>query len=296
MTSPKNSWVDEFLFYDLVAVSLLLLVDWFLGETRRQNMRERAGEWWLHVQEYSYQGLAKEDAAYVRAKLVKIFGENWLSPRFVFGSFFVSSILSGIVLSLILLETGYQDMNWQQYLAFIASFTLPNAILDWMSLSLTIYLLGLMARSAHFFNIVLIAIVDVIVAIALGVGVVFMFFFLVSVFECENLDCIAKSAVDTLSYTEEIFIAVLEPHYLRTVSFSQGSILLGAIFTSTLPSLIHLFIALIFLGSKLIRPIGKPVVSAVLFAFHDSKKGVLSVIAVGLGAAAKLIQQWSKTG
>ncbi len=83
---------------------------------------------------------------------------------------------------------------------------------------------------------------------------------------------------------------------LSTVILSGGLFLLLLVFiapvsfTSALPTLIHLMITIAFLASKLFRPLLQKPVSLILLRFHESRKGVLTQLAVGVGVLAKLMQ------
>lgn len=287
MTDSGPQWLDKFLFYDSLFVSLLLFVDWLIGETKREEIRDKAGEWWLHVQEYSYKGLAQEDAAYVKNVLSKIFGSNWLSFRFIFGCVAVSFTLSLIIILLIITNLGNQP-SWKDVYSLFISFVMPNAIFDWLSLSLTYYLLGLMEKSNSFYTIIAIIIIDLVTAIILGIAVAFSFLIIsgqMNIEDCFSIDKL-ESIISFILYSfESLFCETSKRDILIGFSYVYG-----AIFTGILPSLFHLIVATIFLGSKLIRPVGKPIIGSVLYALHDSKKGVLSILAVGFGALAKLIQ------
>jgi hypothetical protein len=63
-----------------------------------------------------------------------------------------------------------------------------------------------------------------------------------------------------------------------------------ALMASAWPALVHLLIAAVFWASKMFRPVIQRPVALVLLRFHESKKGALSLLAVGLGVVAKLVQ------
>ena len=63
------------------------------------------------------------------------------------------------------------------------------------------------------------------------------------------------------------------------------------LFTCALPTLIHLGVAIVFLSSKLFRPVLQPVLGRLLYLFHVSRQGVLTQLAVGGGIVAKATQE-----
>jgi hypothetical protein len=62
---------------------------------------------------------------------------------------------------------------------------------------------------------------------------------------------------------------------------------LAILFTSALPTLLHLGVALAFLSSKLFRPLLQPMLARLLYLFHASPRGVLTQVAVGGGVLVK---------
>ena len=49
-----------------------------------------------------------------------------------------------------------------------------------------------------------------------------------------------------------------------------------------------------FLSSKVIKPVVKPIMARVLERFAESEKGVLTQISIGSGAVAKMVQEGLK--
>ena len=60
------------------------------------------------------------------------------------------------------------------------------------------------------------------------------------------------------------------------------------------PTLLHLLFVFSMLLLKVIQPIIHPFLSATLYVLHESKKGVITSISIGLGVAIKLLQMWVK--
>lgn len=71
------------MFWDLVVVFTLALVDWLFGEEVRQRHRERLGEWWLCVQYLSLQGITTYHAQLSYEWFAKMFGNRFFSIRFL---------------------------------------------------------------------------------------------------------------------------------------------------------------------------------------------------------------------
>ena len=63
------------------------------------------------------------------------------------------------------------------------------------------------------------------------------------------------------------------------------------LFTSALPTLVHIVVAAAFLGSKIFKPVLQPAIGRLLYLFHVSKQGVLTQIAIGGGIVIKVGQE-----
>ena len=271
-----NGWADTFLFWDAVIVTLLCLADFLIGKEGRAAMRERIGEWWLHVEGASFTGLVAEDARAVIRFFHKVFGESELSFKFIFRSVALSaSILFISMVSVTIINEGSVDKFldeffftsdidyfWRPFLIY----TPINGILDWLSLYLTILFLGIMARSDRPLVTLGVIGLDVIVAVLIGVVVIVISRFLSDYFGGGGF----------LSGIEYAF---------------YGAVVL---FTSLLPTLIHFLVASVFLLSKLLRPIVQKPLALVLLRFHESDKGALTLLAIMLGTLSKLVQQGIK--
>lgn len=71
----------------------------------------------------------------------------------------------------------------------------------------------------------------------------------------------------------------------------QFRVVTGTLFmTAILPTVIHLCIVSILLASKVLRSVLKPTIGRVLYAFYESQQGVLTNLAIGIGAMAKLVE------
>ncbi len=271
-----NGWADTFLFWDAVIVTALCLTDFLFGKDGRAAMRERIGEWWLRVEEMSFAGLVAEDAKAIIRFFHKIFGESELSAKFIFRSvaLSISILFVGMVSATIISEGSFDkfldeffftsdiDIFWRPFLIYAPI----NGILDWISLFATIYFLGIMARSDGLSVIMGVIGLDVIVAGVLGIIVIAISSFLSNFFGGGG------------------FLSGIEYAFFGAV----------VLFTSLLPTLIHLLVAFVFLISKLLRPIVQKPLALILLRFHESDKGALTLLAIMTGTLAKLIQQGIK--
>jgi hypothetical protein len=79
-----------------------------------------------------------------------------------------------------------------------------------------------------------------------------------------------------------------------SVRSALGGSLLTVASVSALPSMAHLVMSMMFGLSKIAGPIIKPPTQFLLLRFHESEKGVLTQIALGLGFFTKLVQELLK--
>ncbi len=261
---------DDPFFYSILTVVVALgFIDFLLGECRRKKMRSGLETFWLHIESMSFTGLAKEDARAVLTWLRLKFATNWKEPRFMIRAMAVSGIISFV--AIIVLEHQIFSGGGTYSVFVYPTIIIPNALMDWLSLAITMWLLKQMSERGPGALLLLGAIAADIVAA-----------FVLSAF-----------AIVGVYYLSSIGPAILLNRGLESIG---PAYLLGfmVFLTSMLPTLLHLGLSLVFLGSKLFRPLIQKPLSILIFPFTESSKGPLTLIACGLGTVAKLLQQWDK--
>lgn len=260
-------------------MTLLVFADWLLGEKKRAAMREKVGEWWLHLEEVSFSGLVAEDADLVRRALQRFFGKTY-GFRCIILTFFLS--FSFITISYMWFLLYLSDLTFvviiSDFVAILKELAphmfivikhwgLPNAFFDWLSLALTMFFLKLMARNAKPLFLCVLILFDIIGAIVFAI----IPFYIGAAF-----------LPQTGGRAGLIFLTQL--------------VIVGSVvaITSAIPSILHLMLSLVFLLSKLFRPLIQKPISLILIRFHESRQGVLTQLAAGFGAVAKLIQMGAK--
>lgn len=170
---------------------------------------------------------------------------------------------------------------------------LINAVLDWVSLGVTLLLLGWMARAVSTPRLLGIVLFDLFLAILLALTVgVLVFVYAVGPSELMR---IGIEEIEQATRTAEMTL-----QQMRAVTGNAGiwegmiAVPLAILFTSALPTLVHLLLAVVFLASKLFRPLLQPLIGRVLYLFHVSQKGVLTQIAVGGAVLIKAGQETLK--
>lgn len=167
---------------------------------------------------------------------------------------------------------------------------LLNAFFDWISLGVSLLLLGMMGRSVTALRLGGLVALDLVVAVILAALVVI----LVGSFAIgprEFVETWILNFDQQMELIDRVFVV-----YQRAIAefdLWEGVFVFPALvlFTCALPSLLHLALAIVFLGSKLFRPVLQPVIGRLLYLFHVSRQGVLTQLAIGGGVAAKAAQE-----
>lgn len=278
MTTPSSvpTWIDDFLFWNAALVAILVLADWLLGEEKRAAIREKMGYWWIYVQDLSYAGLTAEDARRVHTFLQRIFGAKWYKPRFTRLVFVISIVLTWIVVlpAMVTHLVAGNDVELGVSIIIFLVWSVTNAFLNWLSLAITFVLLRHMSKTIKLSRLALFILLDAVIAISLAYA---------------SYRLVVKIVIP--SNADHFFQIVL---LLVMASVEKVPLFVAASAVGAFPTLMHLGLAIVFLGSKLLRPVLQPPVSLVLLRFHESKKGVLTILAVFLGSSAKLVQEATK--
>lgn len=325
LATAEHTFFDGFFYGVSVIVFFLVAIDWWIGPKGRRAMRDKTIEWWNHIDDLSFTGLAAEDAGKVRRGFEAVFGKRWYGFRAILLTFLLSVVVTHLcfwlghsivqwelykgfyeanshdypdnypVWYIYALERGYESLfDMDTYYPTIGRFLPLNAIADLASLYLTIYLLSLMETSTRAVRLTAIIVVDILIIFVLT-SIVF------------DIGLRTTWLVHP-NYLADTYYLVKEPMLLFSTSLfyeyttAKGGLgfllakmaLLSLFFSSALPTIIHLFITSIFLVSKVLSPMLKPIISRILERFSDSDKGVFTQIAIGGGAAAKVVQEGIK--
>ena len=271
--SSLPSWVDKFLFWDLLCVTALVFTDFLIGKQGRLKIRDKVGWWWLTISESSYGLLLHNNAKSLLRFFQKHFGDRIISRKFFTKAItlslliYVSAILLLILLHLYDAVTSiYTQLDWFRlpYIIMVAEIVFFGTISYVLSLMVIIKLLQWMTLSVSFPKLIFI----IILSFFLGYGSVLI-------------------GIGSISLIDTIFGAD---------GFDWGYLLLmilASLFV-LLPSLLLLILAAFFTISKLIRPILQKPTALIFQRLYESDKGVLTLVSVAIGAIAKLIQEFFK--
>lgn len=261
-----EQFFDPFIYSVATVVAALVFLDFLIGEQRRQHLRDGLETFWIYIEDKSFSGLAKEDAQKLLDWLTKKFGDNWKSYGFMFRSWIYIVVIFLFSQSIVSLP---YDTNSVEFVTLLMTFiiaVIPNMFTGWLSLAISIRLLTVMAnRKPSFVLLLVVLTIDLLAATLLSLV-----------------------ALASLEFTPTIVSQFFPEqfYYYRELAFGP------TVLTNALPTALHCILTVVFLGSKLLRPLIKTPLSALIFAFTESKKGPLTLISIGLGTIANLTHQW----
>ncbi|WP_171231026.1 hypothetical protein [Ruegeria sp. HKCCA6707] len=293
MATFFEGFADEFFFAVASIVSILVFLDWLLGEEKRAAIREWVGSAWLHLGEARYGEIFLEDIQYVRSLALLVFG----TPAFSMNRLLRVTAFILIVLICLLAffffwlprELSYSEVCWDQILSNSAAPCPPVKVDVNFTDILRPVLLSIPTWIISLFFSVSFTIFCMKRLYSPGSSLKKMFFFL--------LDILLSMA---LVLSQWIFYLINHTYFIdfgdanpdKAVRELLGYVSLVLICLPTATYLAYLIIRFIL---KLGKPLVFPPVMLILLRFHQSKKGVLTNLAIFLGGFAKLGQQFAKT-
>jgi len=273
-----KSWVDTFLIWDAIIVLCLTFVDWLIGTDGRRHLRDTMADWWVYVKEASFRALLANDAARLSLGLDRLLGTRIFASRYlirVTAANLVLAVLGALVVAPHMLSDFF-DARFSHVVP--QAIEIANAAPSGFTASLILIIVVGAANVATMHRLL------VSMGRALSVAKLILFVFL-------------NGVIGTL-----VFLVVTKTSTWLTTGNSDNSAFsvffdwFVALFTILFWSTVFIIIAFIFALSKLSRPIFKAPLSLFLERLAESDKGVLSLIAVGIGALAKIVQELFKSG
>lgn len=281
-----SDFADEFFFSVAAVVTLFSFVDWLLGENRRRAMRQQFGNFAERLESIRYKELFVEDIQLIKAGGDKLFGPSFFSIRrfvsvfvavlsIVFFALFVRAFYYPITVerSVFKLTEGPAEVLVHTvHLSDLAhrhlEFFIVNFVIFMATLSITLLMLKLATRASSVIASVLFLVLD---CVMIAVQVLPLLYVWIVIFVVTNIFASSKASVvgSTVMDDSLVFIFV--------------------------PSVAYILVLLVRMFSKAARKVVIPIVTLFLVRFEESKKGVLTNIAVGLGVSVKLAQQFVKS-
>ena len=308
MSSNQGLWLDNFLFLDAVLVSVLCFIDWIVGETKRQKMREGLGMWWLHCKEMNLLRFHKKSLELSIKVLQWLHSDLGNHKSFVIRCFIISSIPLIIFVGLtiaqcittnpsIFLKIGFS--HYCEYIDNISILFIFNAVGYIVSYKFTIYIIRKMVTKVEgLFSELKYAVFDV----AIAMTVCSISFFIPALNALPIREIIKKDSAFLLQLilffpfimTFGPLILVFDEDLNANNTLISSFYIILLFYVSTIPTLVHVILSALVLFSKITMLFMKPISEKIMYAFHDSSRGVLSTISIFLGIISKLIQMFYK--
>ncbi len=270
MSEIHPGWVDSFLFFDALLVFALIFIDWLLGETRRVHIRESLESLWIKINDIAYSTILAKDARRSLVFLEKLFDIGWFSKRRMLLSLLTTSVLVLVPLYITIFDPSAVYAKSPNINASItAQILFPSAILFWFSLSVSISFLKVISKQEKFILPLIFVLIDLIIACAI---------FLV----CQ---------------TWQYFVFYFNIGTGGTtiyIPYELGILSLVTLVFSMAPSLVHILYSTTTLFLKVFRGVIRGPINLVVFRITESRQGVLTQLALGIGSMAKIVQEFVK--
>lgn len=300
--STSASFFDGFTYCLLVFCTLLTLIDWLIGTSRRERLQRKVGDWWVYVEDSSVGTFVSDDARRLLGLHDRLFHD-------VIGSQFAEEVVRVFMLGapIFLLGMGTY-LLWfappdvplrSDQTGFSAHVLLAPIVIGVTTGVIGVRLQGLVLRllvrqdgagailAAVSATLVYVAVVTIM--IATGVVLANLYEFHVRPLYQQNIVRLQPPLEYALRIPARVTPVVWQ--------LDRG-VTIGAVLWSAGPCLVPLGFLLVpqavFTVSKMFRAVFKPILALLLGRFYESKQGILTTLAIGGGAFAKLAQETVK--
>jgi hypothetical protein len=276
-----SDFFDRYFYLASVFVVLMGFADWLLSPETRRQQREAVGDAWTYLEVTSYRGLVADVALLIRSVMGRFIGSSPTNRRFLVRIVFIATVLfvasaiAGLLAGALssrassILSSGYWTMirmlgpDLFLYMSMLWFFTM---ICTWVSVSVSLLLVNKMARRTDALALASFIAIDVLMSVFIFAIVIFI----VGVFLSSDLGFFVGQT------HAAIYVA-----YLNLV-------------IAALPTLLHMVVIALLLVLKTIIPVIKKPSQLILARVYESPKGILTTFSIGVGVAAKLLQEGLK--
>lgn len=274
--------------------STVLFIDWLLSEKTKVELKDAAATWWHRIETFRWHGLLAEDARKSLSYIVRIFGNQPISVRFVLLSVVASLALSGT--AILLLAHWLNPLEGT--LEYILWVLLPiGAIADWMSLAVTVWFLSVMAKASRIWGWLFLATMDLLVVfivyalLALPIGVA------LETNADVPRDVDRQSMGNWENNWESVPITPENQAILARVEPTNDFLVLTslvAMLGALCPSLLHITMGIGLVMAKVSRPFLQPATSVLLARVYEDKRSVLTLVGLALVAVGAAIKGYEE--
>jgi hypothetical protein len=312
-------------WFMIILGSVIWLYDFLIGqskgEAKRNALRRRLGDFWAWAEESDWTGLNAEAANKVLKWFYKIFGPRILSPWSFISAMFISIALTLLLYILVGLYVGMSNMTETRKfrVAMLFPYMISNALFDYVSLIVTILVLRVIIIKTTYILIAGLIIDSLVIYItscfAYWIGFYWMmnalnaftdfnilsllqrYFDVLSNVELTKLPEYLHMLLDHLLHWHVTLKAnldklmTLRQHQLYKIVALSSEISILIIVTSSIPTLVHASILLLFVSSKILwRPI-RGAVALVAGAVYEASDSPIKLLGLGCSALGALLLQ-----
>jgi hypothetical protein len=303
-----SDFFDFFFVLVAIFVASLTVLDWFLGPGRREQLKQRVGDFWTTLQYQSIDQIYLSWLISFRSILRRLYGSTLIPVRLIIISFATNILLAFALLSgKHPLAVRYLIMepfsgNWPT--AIVVSAVVYAFAIGWVPLWITLKTLDLVSkngieleRKSLLSRIWYSPYIDperttLFHLLIFG----FLAFELLLIFNESDpihtpfIDWVMRLLHVKSSWRDDIdhpdAALVIRLSALLTATRIRDSVILSSLF---IPIAVLLFAGISILKSA--RPLIQPAVDVTLQRLYESKQGILMQLAAGAGLLAKLVQE-----
>jgi hypothetical protein len=278
-----GSFFDTFLLIETVIVSTLVGLDWLIGKSGRERVKQWVGTFWTIIQYDTLDTLAIRLLTKGNCVVDNLFGSRIISIRFIICSWIVN-ILMIIPLFYILANFVLHDYL---YLYLIASFGLSTKFISTMQLK-TISFFAIMSwLSCAAFSWSLRP--PSVINNNWWVLTVLTFRFFISVFAVVSLFSLIILVFSIFSFYADN--GPVQEDVLLAEGLEEVLTILIVIVYASWPIVLALLILFFIISAKVLRPVLQPLLNLLLSRIYENEQGVLTQVALGIGGIAKATQE-----
>ena len=278
-----SGFFDQFFYLVSVAVVLVGFADWLLSAQARKRQREAVGDLWTYLDITPYHVLVTDVASVILSGAERLLGSITYGRKPFFRIAFLTTViyLSGTLVGLYLGSLADRSQHYfltPDYWMMIRMLA-PN-------LSALAIMLWLLAISCNVVS--LMGSLDLLRRLRASTGTIALTaFMLIDVFFFFFIFVVVL-------LVSSFVIAVTLGFYAAAELDPVFNAIAMSVFLSPLPTLLHFVVTAVMLCLKLIGPVVKKPVQLILMRVYESPKGIMTTLAFGIAALAKMVQEGVK--
>lgn len=271
-----ESWLDPFAGWMVLLAAAFSFSDFLLSGDQKRWLKLKTVQASRRVGRVSYSRLILTNVDSTLAFLTKWFGETFFSKR----RFFMTLLVVSIPLLVLVLLTSDEGKTFRQTIVATPALTISAYPPFFLSFGITVWLLNRFHSRPSAPNYIVALFLDILA------------FIILSYLSLLWPLMLAFTAFGGLSQIPKIFAAVFGGFFRAADQGAVEVFLVAGL--PALPTVIHLVSVVWAVGARFVKSIVFRILSLLFLRVYESRKGVLTLIGVGVAGAGKLIQQAAK--